>query len=135
MDGVDERSYWVYRVLTMLALVLVLVTIGVWADTQQHPWRTTCFDVPLVPEQSLQVCMWRGTMAPNRDAGPFYPMMRITVPVRRVGLWYQPRAGELPNYLMAFPLPIWPLATLTIGVGALAWGLDLRHRGKRQSGK
>ena len=135
MDGGDERGSWVYHGLAMLTLVLALVTIGVLADTQQHPWRTTCFDVPLVPAQSLQICMWRGTMAPNRDAGPFYPMMRVTDPVRRVGLWYQRRTGEIPNYLMAFPLPIWPLSTLTVGTGLLAWGLDLRRRGKPQSGR
>ena len=62
-------------------------------------------------------------------------MMGVTLPVRRVGLWYQSRAGQLPTYLMAFPLPTWPLSTLTVGAGLLAWGLDLRRRGKPQSGR
>ena len=135
MDSVDEGSHWVYRGPVVLALVLALTTIGVPVDTQQHSWRMTCFGVALVPQQSLQICMWRGTMAPNHDAGPYYPMMGVALPVRRVGFWYQSQAGQLPTYLMTFPLPTWPLSTLTVGAGLLAWGLDLRRRGKPQSGR
>ena len=135
MDGADERGYRVYRAAAILALVLALITLGVLAGTQQRPSHTTCFDVPLVPAQSLQICMWQVTGAPNHDAGPYYPMMGVALPVRRVGLWYQPGAGQLPTYLMAFQLPIWPLSALTTCAGLLAWGLDLRRRGKCKGGR
>ncbi len=122
--GAQQRGQ---ALLAGAALLVALLSAGLWA---YYHWGTPPnfeVDLPLAPGRELRVTIWM----PGPDYLPRdynHVMLQPTDDPLTVMIWYNQVQAARIRPLAAIELPAWPLLAMAVAGGSAAW--VLRRRGR-----